>query len=85
MFLRIQIMANDFQKLVFKTVQEVGANLYIMMFGFPPFKPIWQKNDPDTLLLQHRVKKEHHLIMPWAKNKGQVVQWNPGFFLHLLM
>lgn len=49
-------MANYFQKLVLKTVQEVGANLYIMMFGFPPFKHLFGRKiiQIDTLLSQHR-------------------------------
>lgn len=99
-FLSIQIKANYFQELVLKTVQEVGF-LYIIYVFYVYFlyyylyynfwfssiqTSIWQKNDPDdTLLSQHRVKKEHHLIMPSAKRQGHVLQWNPGVsaFIHV--
>lgn len=31
---------------------------------------IWQKNNPDTPLSQHKVRKEHQSIMLWAKSSG---------------
>jgi len=36
-------MADYFQMLVLETVQELGTNLYIMMFGFPPLKHLFDR------------------------------------------
>lgn len=70
MFLSIQIVANYFQKWVLETVQGASESLYIIWFS-SVHTSIWQKNHSDTLLSQHRVKKEYQLIMLWAKTSGR--------------